>query len=628
MDDRNRELFQKNILALAKKDALLAKALADCPVGGEYRVVSAKSGLPTLKVNKGGRHLLVHSMYDPEEDARALAGKIASIDPENMLVLFGIGLGYHLFELVRLTKGERKILAVESDMAIFKIALHYVDYSPLFELPALAFVVGDDMELLRQRLAELFELYQTPGLSVGEFRQSVNLNREYYRKAGQELKDAISVGVSNYTTIVRHIEEWHNNILGNLESIVKSAGVSSFYDTLQNKPGIVISAGPSLDKNIKELKRAQGKVMMVACDTAYKTLKKHGIEPDIVVSVDGQAGNFKHLEDTEVKDTYLLCSPIVYAKTPKMFEKRIVFNFYFPLSHWIEKIIPKGYLQVGGSVATLAFDFLRQMGASPIIFCGQDLSFPGLKTHAQGTYHDEKWEKSINRFQTLEMYHIYQAIFSNKTILAEKTYDGKPLLTYRILSDYAKWFEYEFSRTHLRIINATEGGILRGKCEQMTLKEALDLALKEEYSPQEHLNEHFAVSADKDIDKLIEQMDKICDSLKKMRKESEEAVDFIRKMNTALKNKDNARFFSLKVKLDRIGKRVESMVGEWGFISHAFQARLWPTMRKLNLGGLFDSMPSQEHEMLEKLNIRYEIFLEISRVLLDSFVSAKDEIDR
>lgn len=45
--------------------------------------------------------------------------------------------------------------------------------------------------------------------------------------------------------------------------------------------GIVVAAGPSLNKNINELKKAKGKSLIIAVDTALKPLLRAGIVPDM-----------------------------------------------------------------------------------------------------------------------------------------------------------------------------------------------------------------------------------------------------------------------------------------------------------------------------------------------------------
>ena len=50
--------------------------------------------------------------------------------------------------------------------------------------------------------------------------------------------------------------------------------------------GIVVAAGPSLNKNIKELKKAKGKALIIIVDTAIKPLLNAGIVPDMFFIVD------------------------------------------------------------------------------------------------------------------------------------------------------------------------------------------------------------------------------------------------------------------------------------------------------------------------------------------------------
>ena len=53
-------------------------------------------------------------------------------------------------------------------------------------------------------------------------------------------------------------------------------------------PAIIVAAGPSLNKNIKELKRAKGKAFIIAVDTAIKPLASEKIIPDMFAIVDGR----------------------------------------------------------------------------------------------------------------------------------------------------------------------------------------------------------------------------------------------------------------------------------------------------------------------------------------------------
>ena len=72
-------------------------------------------------------------------------------------------------------------------------------------------------------------------------------------------------------------------------------------------PAIVVAAGPSLNKNIDELKRAKGKAFIIAVDTAIKPLLKKGIIPDMFAIVDGKKP-IELVQNEEVKKIPLLTS--------------------------------------------------------------------------------------------------------------------------------------------------------------------------------------------------------------------------------------------------------------------------------------------------------------------------------
>ena len=75
-------------------------------------------------------------------------------------------------------------------------------------------------------------------------------------------------------------------ILDNLNNIVKTQQTSEFHKKFVGHSAIIVCPGPSLSKNIDMLKKAKGKVLIIAVLHAYGALKKAGIVPDIVIHTD------------------------------------------------------------------------------------------------------------------------------------------------------------------------------------------------------------------------------------------------------------------------------------------------------------------------------------------------------
>ncbi|WP_373845633.1 6-hydroxymethylpterin diphosphokinase MptE-like protein, partial [Clostridium sp.] len=85
---------------------------------------------------------------------------------------------------------------------------------------------------------------------------------------GNDMEDTI-IGIENNFT--------------NMKKLIESPSIECVKDKYKDIPAIIVSAGPSLDKNISELKRAEGKALIIATDAVLTTLKNHGIVPDAVV---------------------------------------------------------------------------------------------------------------------------------------------------------------------------------------------------------------------------------------------------------------------------------------------------------------------------------------------------------
>lgn len=63
-------------------------------------VEQTKKNTPTLKIKHGETFKYIHSKYDPQNEARRLVDHFTIEEGTNHIIIFGIGLGYHLDELI------------------------------------------------------------------------------------------------------------------------------------------------------------------------------------------------------------------------------------------------------------------------------------------------------------------------------------------------------------------------------------------------------------------------------------------------------------------------------------------------------------------------------------------------
>jgi|GEM_PF-1649201 len=593
-------------------------------------LLEARSGDYSLKVIKDNRELLINSMRDPKQEAKRFVQRIEK-QSGNFIVIYGLGLGYHVletFEQIIKRKDNAKLIVVEPSGKIFLKAIEVNDFSELFAHKRVQFSIGRNTDLIRDKIGLLFKMYQNDSIKVFEFNVYRRLFPKFIEEVDKTLKNVLSVGVSNYTTVINYIDEWHGNILENLEHIIKSPGVVDYQSTFKDKPAVIVSAGPSLDKNGHLLKKLRGKALIIAVDTAVKPLLSIGVEPDIVVSVDSQYANYMHLEGVRLDKAFALVSPIVYPDVPKIFDGRLIFfNFFFQLSFWIEEHLKaNGILVTGGSVATVAFDFARKIGADPIVMVGQDFAFSYNYNHAVETYWDQHFFDNLSKAGILQNEHRKQIMESGKTIIDAKDIYGRNVKTFRVLDDYCKWMEYECGQTTGTMVNATEGGILKENLINMTLNESIDKYMQEDIDIRGIMLDNFNVLTRKQVYDFSKKLQQVNDNLDFIDSMSDRGREMIRTLYDKLKRDEfDRQYRKLAKKVEELGVEMENRIRIGSFIVEKFQTKFWPLLRKLQSNETYTQLKGDEKK-LEELNLKYEILREVSQELAPDFKKAQEKV--
>ena len=270
-------------------------------------------------------------------------------------------------------------------------------------------------------------------------------------------------------TLLRFNQVWQRNFLRNQEVIQKNPGVIALKNRFRDIPCIVVGAGPSLDKNIRYLRKACERAVILCCDAALKPLLSHGIVPNFVLVLDPQEEIARFLSNVPQKGITLVVPTIVHPSILELWKEDILFfNKYapdIPTLVEIQKMVPQiGILTPGGTVLSVTYDFAFQAGCNPILFAGQDLSYPKKNSHSHGTEAGGKGLKS-----TVEK--------EKDSIILEKDMNNKQLRTLKSMSVSKQWFSWAFTTwkrdNPLSVSNCSEAGILTDHCSLLTLNEAI-----------------------------------------------------------------------------------------------------------------------------------------------------------
>jgi hypothetical protein len=161
--------------------------------------------------------------------------------------------------------------------------------------------------------------------------------------------------------------------------------VAELFGTRPGQEVFVIATGPSLEQHFETLRaiRSQAERPLFICvDTAFRPLLKHGIRPDVVVSID-QRISARHLPPEDTADITLVYMPMLDPLVLEAWQgTRHASYSASPIYQSLRAQLPRGELYVGGSVIHPAADLAVKMGATQITLFGADFAFPGDKTHA------------------------------------------------------------------------------------------------------------------------------------------------------------------------------------------------------------------------------------------------------
>jgi len=476
-------VFEKNMEVLEKRYPDLVKRVTETKDNPSYKLIQAKNGKPNVLIKNGSDFLTLYDNDDPikycEHYLESLNIKYAPI-----VVFMGLGLGYHLdryFKLLGEKVGTREIVAFESDVELFRLALKMGDFAQVFAQPNIHFFVGESPE-------EIYVRLKTEILSKGDIRialkslkviplpANIMLEREYYQKILATLKNAarqimVLVGNDSLDSFVGL-----ENIFKNLNHIFSNPGINTLYDKFRGRPAVLVAAGPSLNKNMHLLRGLEGKALIISCDASFMPLMKRGIRPDFVTSLERTPGVdlfYKGIKD--FNGVYFIALPILMPETIDAFKGR-KFIAYRAYSHfdWLEE--EKGSLNVGISVANLAFKILIKLGCDPIILIGQDLAYAeDGDTHVKGDIFGSRSDD-----------------ISKNPVVELEGNDGKPVKSEKLWEIMKYTYEEDIALYKGTCINATEGGAKIRGTEVMPFKEAIEKYCIEAFKPNLILDEGYS----------------------------------------------------------------------------------------------------------------------------------------
>jgi len=308
-------------------------------------------------------------------------------------IIMGIGLGRHIPKLIEASKC-RNLFLLEPNFEGFYHSLELIDWAVLImEMQErngdIFFYIGgtpqDWMDGLR---------YQTrstnPNSLDGTYVYTHYNNPLFVEFSAKFNKESqlLLTGLGFFYDEQIMLRNTYDNMVGHSSRIYKRAAK----DTVQKAPAVIVGCGPSLDKNIEDIKRIADRAVIFSCGSALGPLMDAGIKPDFQLELENIAvmrvmeyAAEKH----DLSGICLVCSSTVERQIKDFFDE-VVYYFRPALCPYpIFSGDPSTCLaHPDPTVVNVGLSFANEMGFKEYYFFGTDLGQKdSSQHHAKSSFH-------------------------------------------------------------------------------------------------------------------------------------------------------------------------------------------------------------------------------------------------
>lgn len=377
---KNNPILDKNLSFISKYNSKLTeKILKIDSLTKDISFVNTVLGEPNLLYN--GEYL--HNNYGAEAEAKEIFEKIKTTE-FSMNVIYGFGLGYLFQEFAINSKG--LVFVFEPDIEILATTLEVVDFSE--ELSKKNVFIFNDFDELKKCYLENF---------IFKSDTSINFLPSYKKifekdllEFAQRLNLVMGSAIIDNNYIKNKLIPAVKSVCNNIDCLVKEPTLGVFKDIYKDKTALVISAGPSLDKNLETIKKYRDKVVIFSVGQALRTLLHNDITPDFVGLVE-TSSQMSQLENLDTSNINLILEPLTYNGLHKSKFKNIISypsKTSIPNNIWtkIANIDNSKYIS-SGTVSYMMLYSAYLLGFKYLILVGQDLAFLDGKCYTKDTQH-------------------------------------------------------------------------------------------------------------------------------------------------------------------------------------------------------------------------------------------------
>jgi len=457
-------VFENNLIALSEIDSELEQSLRKIESNKLFEVFLPQGEpLENIQiVDHRDNTAINHSLDDIPKKLQ----EYEQYDNYHTLYFFGIGSGLFFQKLLQ-NVNHKKIYIFEPEIELIYIVMNLIDFSADILQKRLIIKLSNNINLYK--IKKFIDRESSFYLK----KYNLDIYSNYYDKYMDEIKRLNDVILLLFKHILQDKgDSLDDTLVGYKHSIdmmlpmFKQPSLSKVLNSVKKrKHAVLVSTGPSLEKQLPLLKKYQDYFTILSVDASFPVLYRAGIKPDIVLAMERvpQVANFFIDIPAEFqKDVVFMLATVCHDDAFKSLKEGAIIcpylradthNMALKLNDW-------GYIGGGLCGANYMFNFAVNAEFENLVFIGQDLAFSkDGSSHANGHVFGTDGNKIDEEFDG------YLPAYGGDGEVATQKY-------WRLfLNDFVFQISYSKDHKNMEVYNATEGGARIGGTIEIPFKQ-------------------------------------------------------------------------------------------------------------------------------------------------------------
>lgn len=508
-------IYEKNLRYLKRASSEIYNMIIEGKPIYELEVIDFEKTDNAI-ILKNDKKCYLHSIYNQNLEYE----KMLSLVNENTktLIIFGIGYG-NIFKYIKnLNLQIEHIIIIEPSLQIFKKFLHAIKIESLTKyITKISFIINQTPEATAESIEQIISESINTHIQFVYSITYRTIFKEYFEIMSKHIVNIIRGIKMNTLTNFINTYPLLVNVTKNLK--IEGYSVLELSELLKNNPVIMVSAGPSINKNIHILEKAKEKAIVIAVGTAIEILEQNNITPHFraAFSPTLDLTIFKKLKNYEVPLIYMNnlyhdILPEYIGPKFRLLSHSDVYSKYVYNKLGIENKTVISEL----SIANIIFEYLCSIHCKEIILIGQDLAYQGNKMYAEG---------AINNIEVTE---------NTEGLIKELNTEGKTVFTdykFKGMRDSLVRSIKRYNRDKKTVINTSEGGLaipnttyvkLADKLKSMNNLDYIDIEIQKIIENENKKERYF--------EEIIREMYDIKKQVNEIKKIANKRIELIRKV--------------------------------------------------------------------------------------------------